>query len=81
MKLFPVIKVGLDGKEKALYLGSDRGEARKIYKENVLKKEEYQALFMFDQYGSRTMSKAGFQVHNEAKKPTTKKKSKKKEEK
>ena len=83
MKLATVIKKDLEGKFVTLYLGEDRSEARKVYKENMTKKEEFQSLFMTSGYESRTMSKAGFIAHNETKmtKPKPKKKAKKKEEK
>ena len=83
MKVATVSKKDVDGKYVVLYVGDDRCEARKIYKENMCKKDTYQALFMQSGYESRSMSKSGFIAHNEAKvpKPVVKKKSKKKEEK
>jgi hypothetical protein len=85
MKIASVIKKDLKGEFITLYIGEDRSEARKIYKQHMTKKDEFQALFMTSGYESRTMSKAGFIAHNETKmtapKPAPKKKSKKKEEK
>ena len=86
MKLATVIKKDVNGKFVSLYVGEDRSEARRVYKENMTKKDEFQALFMTSGYESRTMSKAGFIAHNETKmtkpkKAEPKKKEKKKEEK
>jgi hypothetical protein len=84
MKLATVIKKDIDGKYVSLYIGSDRSEARKVYKENMSKKDTYQALFMTGSYESRSMSKFGFEVHNDSKmapkKEAPKKKKKKKSE-
>ncbi len=85
MKVATVIKVNLDGVYESLYIGSDRTEARKIYKANMEKKDTYQSLFMQSGYESRSMSKFGFQIHNDSKKVSVKedqkpKKKKKKSE-
>jgi len=84
MKIESCIKVNLEGKYEVLYAGPDRMECRKIFKEWMLKKEQYQSLFQTSGYTSRVMSKAGFQAHAEnraAKSEPKPKKSKKKEEK
>lgn len=75
MKVESVIKINLDGSYKSLYMGNDRGEARRIYKDNMLKKDEFLSLFQCSGYSARTMSKAGFTAHNDAKKEPVKKKS------
>jgi len=81
MKVATVIKVNLDGEYESLYIGSDRTEARKIYKANMCKKETYQSLFMQSGYESRSMSKFGFEVHNDSKKAPAKKVQKPKKQK
>jgi len=81
MKVATVIKVNLDGEYESLYIGSDRTEARKIYKEHMTKKDTYQSLFMQSGYESRSMSKFGFEVHNDSKKAPAKKVQKPKKQK
>jgi len=68
MKIESVSRVNLDGEYEVLYVGNNRSEARRIYKENMLKKDEFMSLFQQTGYTSRTMSKAGFMAHNESKK-------------
>ena len=63
MKIETVVKINLQGDYEVLYLGSNRGEARQIYKDNMNKKEEFMALFQQSGYASRTMSKIGHQTH------------------
>ena len=74
-------KVDLEGKYICLYAGPDRGEARKVYKETMSKKEEFQSLFQTSGYSSRTMSKEGHKAHSERRetKPLRRKKRKSKE--
>lgn len=59
MKCEIVTKLTLDGKYEILYIGPDRGEARKVYKENMIKKDEFQSLWQHSMPVSRTISKAG----------------------
>ncbi len=67
MKIESVTRVNLDGSYEVLYVGNDRTAARKIYKENMMKKDEFMSLFQQTGYTSRTMSKQGFIAHNESK--------------
>lgn len=83
MKIESVTAKLPNGDYKVLYIGDNRSEARRVYKENMIKKDEFLALFQQSGYASRTMSKQGFIAHNETKmtaKPATKKKRAKKSE-
>ena len=50
MKIESVVKINLQGEYEVLYMGSSRGEARQVYKENMPKKDEYMALFQQSGY-------------------------------
>jgi len=63
MRIESVFKVNLKGEFECLYAGTKRQEARKIYLENLTKKDEYHALFQQSGYSSRSMSGKGFQAH------------------
>ena len=69
MKIETVAKINLEGEYEVLYMGADRGVARQIYKENIIKKDEYLALFQQSGYSSRSMSKSGHMTHRVAKSP------------
>ena len=69
MKIETVAKINLEGEYEVLYMGADRGVARQIYKENIIKKDEYLALFQQSGYASRSMSKSGHMTHRVAKSP------------
>ncbi len=64
MKIESVVKINLEGEYEVLYMGASRGEARKVYKENMPKKDEYMALFQQSGYASRSMSKSGHMTHS-----------------
>ena len=78
MKCEIVTKLTLDGKYETLYIGPDRGEARKVYKENMTKKDEFQSLWQHSMPVSRTISKAGHIARAEEKAAPKKKPAKKK---
>ena len=80
MKCETVIKITNSGEYEVLYSGPNRGEARRVYKEMMTRKNEFLALFQQSGYSSRTMSKGGFLAHNakEELKPVTPKKKRKK---
>lgn len=78
MKCETVAIIDLEGKYKVLYIGSDRGEARKIYKDMMTKKGEFQALFQQSGYLSRTISKEGHTARREKAAPKKKATPKKK---
>tara|TARA_R110002153_G_scaffold207077_6_gene359963 strand:- start:1455 stop:1718 length:264 start_codon:yes stop_codon:yes gene_type:complete len=63
MKIESVVRINIKGEYEVLYMGDSRGEARKVYKEHMLKKDEYMALFQQSGYSSRSMSKVGHQTH------------------
>jgi len=67
MKCEIVTKLNLKGEYELLYIGTDRGEARKIYKENMTKKDEFLALYQHSSPVSRVISKAGHTFRNEEK--------------
>ena len=69
MKIETVAKINLYGEYEVLYMGNDRSIARQIYKDNIMKKEEYLALFQQSGYTSRAMSKTGHLTHRTAKTP------------
>ena len=69
MKIETVAKINLKGEYEVLYMGADRGEARRVYKDYICKKEEYLALFQQSGYASRSMSKGGHISHHASKSP------------
>jgi hypothetical protein len=64
MKIESVSKINLHGEYEVLYMGKDRGIARQVYKENMIKKDEFLSLFHQSGYSSRTMSKTGHITHS-----------------
>lgn len=63
MRIETVTRVDLKGQYEVLYAGADRMIAKKCYKDNMLKKDEFLYLFhqtSFRAGGSRTVSKGGF---------------------
>ena len=69
MKIETVAKINLEGEYEVIFMGKDRGVARKIYKEHMIQKDTYLSLFHQSGYTSRSMSKMGHMSHNVAKSP------------
>lgn len=78
MKCEIVTKLNLNGEYETLYIGKDRGEARRIYKENMIKKDEFLSLYQHSTPVSRTISKAGHVFRSEEKAAPKKRVSRKK---
>jgi len=81
MKIETVTRVNQNGQYEVLYAGNNRSEAKRIFKENRSKKNEFLYLFhqtSFRPGGSRVVGRGGFSVPKEDLKPATPKKPRKK---